>query len=139
MKNIVIKEAEELQLSDWILPLQEAFESTKESASVYLEAHIHALHKGANFQHFVASAGDEPVSASTLSLSSHGARLDDLGIKPAYQRKGIGSAITLHLMKVAKNLSYEWICLDASEEGALLYKSMGFQELCQNEMYGKAQ
>jgi ribosomal protein S18 acetylase RimI-like enzyme len=137
-QSVIIKEVEEAQLSDWLLPLQEAFQSTEGSAHVYLEAHIRALHKEANFHHFVAYAGDEAVSASTLSLSSHGARLDDLGTKPAYQRKGIGSAMTRHLMKVAKNLGYEWICLDASEEGALLYKSMGFQELCQNEMYGKA-
>ncbi len=136
-QNITIKEVGDGQLSDWILPQQEAFQTTEDCAHDYLKAHIRALQKNATFHHFVAYADGKPVSASTLSLSAYGARLDDLGTRPAYQRKGIGLAMVRHQMKVAKDLGYEWVCLDTSEQGAFLCQSMGFQELCQNEVYGR--
>lgn len=137
LKDFTIKEVGEEKLSDWILPLQEAFQGTEESAHLYREAHIRALRKHATFRHFVSYVDEEPVSAGTLSLSVDGARLDDLGTKHAYQRRGFGKAMALYRMKVAKELGYGWVCLDASDQGALLYKSLGFQEVCQNQLYGK--
>ena len=137
LKNVTIKEVREELLSDWILPLREAFQSTEAHAQDYLKAHIRALHKKTNLHHFVAYIEGTPVSAGTLSLSSYGARLDDLGTNPSHQRKGIGSAMVLYQMKVAKNWGYERVYLDASQQGTLLYQSIGFQELCQNELYGK--
>jgi GNAT superfamily N-acetyltransferase len=137
LKNYTIKEVEEKELLDWIHPLQEAFEGTEESANLYQKVHVHALHKHANFHHFVAYVGTEAVSAATLSLSPYGARLDDLGTKHAYQRQGFGKALVLYQMKVAKDLGYTWVCLDASDQGTLLYKVLGFQELYQNQLYEK--
>ncbi len=137
LKECTIQEVGEEKLIDWMIPLQEAFQGTEESANLYREAHIRALHKHANIHHFVSYVGTEPFCAGTLSLSPYGARLDDLGTKHAYQRQGFGKAMTLYQMKVAKDLGYEWVCLDASDQGTLLYKSLGFQELCQNQVYEK--
>ncbi|MBY0501746.1 MAG: GNAT family N-acetyltransferase [Alphaproteobacteria bacterium] len=137
LKNYTIKEVEEEELLEWTRPLQEAFQGTEESTNLYKNAHVRALHKQANFRHFVAYVGREPVSAATLSLSSYGARLDDLGTKPAFQRQGFGKALVLYQMEIAKDLGYEWVCLDASDQGGLLYKALGFQELCQNQFYKK--
>ena len=136
LKTFTIQEVGEEQLLEWIVPLQEAFQGTKENTSLYLEAHRLALKKKANFRHFVSYVKGKPVLAATLSLSSNGARLDDLGTTHAYQRKGFGRAMTLYAMKIAKELGYDWVCLEASDQGALLYKSMGFKELYRNEIYG---
>ncbi|MBY0293431.1 MAG: GNAT family N-acetyltransferase, partial [Alphaproteobacteria bacterium] len=136
LKTFTIQEIGEEQLLEWIAPLQEAFQGTKVNAHLYLEAHHLALKKKANFRHFVTYVKGKPVSAATLSLSSYGARLDDLGTTHAYQRKGFGRAMTLYAMKIAKELGYEWVCLEASDQGALLYESMGFKELYRNEIYG---
>ena len=136
LKNFSIKEVGVEKLSDWILPLKEAFEATEAEALLYQDVHLRALQKKADFRHFVAYAEEMPVSAGTLSLSSSGARLDDIGTKPDFQRKGLGTAVTLYAMKVAKELGYSWVCLEASDQGALLYKTMGFKELYRNEIYG---
>jgi ribosomal protein S18 acetylase RimI-like enzyme len=132
-----IREVGADKLVDWILPLKEAFQATEEDALLYQNAHLRALKKGAAFRPFVAYADGLPVSASTLSLSPSGARLDDLGTHTAYQRKGYGAAMALHRMKIAKDLGYDWICLEASEQGALLYRQMGFQELYRLKVYRK--
>lgn len=137
LKGFDIKEVGEEKLSDWILPLKEAFHATEENALLYQEAHLRALQKKANFHHFVAYADGIPVSAATLSLSSYGARLDDLGTLFAYQRKGFGTALSLCIMKRAKDLGYDWVCLESSDDGAPLYKTMGFKELYRNKIYGK--
>jgi len=137
LKDVLVKELVPAQLSEWIHPLKEAFQATNEDALHYQEAHQRALEKKANFRHFAAYAEGEPVSAATLSLSSYGARLDDLGTKPSFQRKGFARAVTLHAMKVAHELGYPWICLEASDEGIPLYTKIGFKELYRNEVYGK--
>lgn len=137
LNNFTIKEVGEDKLSEWLTPLQAAFATTEKSTQLYQEAHLHALRKHAALRHFVAYVDEKPVSASTLSLSSYGARLDDLGTAPRYQRQGFGSAMTLHQMKIAKTLGYEWVCLDTSRQGVSLYKSLGFQDLYQNALYQK--
>lgn len=137
LKDLTIQEVREEKLLDWAIPLQDAFQGTEKSIKLYRKAHMCALHKHANFRHFVAYVGSEPVSAATLSLSSYGARLDDLGTKRIYQRRGFAKAMILYCIKRAKDLRYEWVCLDASDQGALLYKALGFQELCQNQFYRK--
>lgn len=137
LKKFDIQEVTKEQLSDWIFPLQEAFHGSKGSSLPYLETHVRALHKKADFRHFVAYVEEEPVSAATLSLSSFGARLDDIGTRTNYQRQGFATAITLHAMKVAKDLGHGWIYLEASDEGLPLYTKMGFKELYRNEIYGK--
>lgn len=137
LKYFDIKEVGQEKLSDWIAPLQEAFQATEQNACLYQEAHIHALQKKANFHHFVAYADGVPVSAATLSLSPYGARLDDLGTLPAYQKKGFGTALILYIMKSAKDRGYQWLFLEASDEGASLYKTLGFNELYRNKIYRK--
>jgi GNAT superfamily N-acetyltransferase len=132
-----IKEVGEEKLSDWIIPLKEAYKATKEDALRYQEAHARALRKKAKFHHFVAYAEEKPVASGTLSLSSDGARLDDLGVLPAYQGKGFGRAMALYRMNIAKALGYQWICLEGSDQGASLYKQMGFQELYPIKVYRK--
>jgi GNAT superfamily N-acetyltransferase len=137
LQNFDIREVGVQKLSEWILPIQEAFQTTAEDALLYQEAHLRALQKKADFRHFVAYDDGKPVSAATLSLSPYGARLDDLGTLPAYQNKGFGTAMALHRMKIAKNLGYDWICLEASEQGDPLYRKIGFQELYCIKVYKK--
>lgn len=137
LKYFNIKEVEQEKLSDWIAPLQEAFQATEQNAFLYQEAHIHALHQRADFHHFVAYADGIPVSAATLSLSPYGARLDDLGTLPAYQRKGFGTGLILYIMKRAKDCGYQGLFLETSDGGASLYKTLGFNELYRNKIYRK--
>ncbi|MBA3813484.1 MAG: GNAT family N-acetyltransferase [Alphaproteobacteria bacterium] len=137
LQGFDIREGGAEKLSDWILPIKEAFQVTNEDAHFYQEAHLSALQKGAFFRHFVGYANGIPVSAATLSLSPYGARLDDLGTLSAYQNKGFGGAMALHRMRIAKDLGYDWVCLEASKHGGPLYKKMGFQELYRIKVYRK--
>ncbi|HUX80308.1 MAG TPA: GNAT family N-acetyltransferase [Alphaproteobacteria bacterium] len=137
IKKFDVKEVGKKELKDWILPQQDAFQATEADALNYLNMHEIALQKKANFRHFVAYNDGVPVSAGTLSLSAHGARIDDIGTEPDFQRKGLGTALTLYAMRVAKELGYPWVCLEASDKGVLLYKSMGFKQIYQNEIYGR--
>lgn len=132
-----IEEVGEEKLSDWMIPLKESYGATAEDALRYQEAHARALQKKANFHHFVAYVEGKPAASGTLSLSPYGARLDDLGILPAYQKKGFGKAMAIYRMNRAKKLGYQWICLEASDQGVHLYKQMGFKELYTIKVYRK--
>jgi GNAT superfamily N-acetyltransferase len=135
LNNFDVREISREMLFDWIVPLKEGFKSTETNALQYHDVHQRALQKKANFRHFVAYVDGKPVAAATLSLSEYGARLDDIATRPRFQRKGFARAVTLYALKVAKELGYLWVCLEASDQGIPLYTKMGFKRIYNNEVF----
>jgi ribosomal protein S18 acetylase RimI-like enzyme len=135
LKDYQIKEATDLTaMTDWMLVLNAGFGAEETDDMSYRDLNM-AIPYG--FRHFVAYENDEAVAAGTLSVSEHGARIDNVATKPSHTRRGFGSAITLHAMEEAKRLGYDWCCLDASDEGLLMYKKLGFKECYETKIYGK--
>jgi GNAT superfamily N-acetyltransferase len=137
--NIDVQEiTEEQRLVDWALPLLEGFQSTEAEISDYMKIHQRAHQKDpASFHHFVTYVDAIPVAAATLSVSPHGARIDDVATRTAYLRQGFGTAVTIYAMKEAKKLGYAWCCLDSSEDALPLYQKIGFTKFHTNEIYGR--
>lgn len=65
-------------------------------------------------------------------LSRPGLYLEDLFVKPAFRKRGIGRALILHLAKLAnarKCGRMEWTVLDWNEPAIEFYRSLGAQQL----------
>jgi ribosomal protein S18 acetylase RimI-like enzyme len=54
---------------------------------------------------------------------------------PDFRRRGIGKALTLHAMMLARRFGCRIVMLTASEIGEGLYKSVGFREFGRQKMY----
>ena len=80
----------------------------------------------------IATIGNEIVGMGALrEVDSQTAEIKRMRVTPAQQRKGIGSQIIDRLLSSAKQLGYEKVILDTSEnqEGAQhLYEKKGFTE-----------
>ena len=79
---------------------------------------------------------NEPVSSVTLSVSSYGARIDNLATRTAFLRRGFGAEMVRYAMTKAKNLGYSWCCLESSRKGVPLYQKLGFREIYRVKTYG---
>jgi GNAT superfamily N-acetyltransferase len=120
----------------WVLPLGEGFESTEEKTAQFRTLTERIPYGGAEaFHHYVLFTANGPVAAATLSITKYGARLDNIAVRTTEQRKGFGTAITLHLLHEAARFGAEYCFLDSSEEGAVLYKKLGFTEYYSVDAY----
>ncbi|WP_094090593.1 GNAT family N-acetyltransferase [Legionella clemsonensis] len=127
-ERLVIKTTDN-QLTDWKLPLIEAFHSTVELTSLYQKTHEYALEKKTQLHHLTLYLKEQPVSSLTLSFHGKLARIDDFGTLPACQGKGYGTYLLSFALDKIKQLGIELCFLEAAETGLSLYEKMGFKIL----------
>ncbi len=75
--------------------------------------------------------GNEPVSTACVVLGAGVAGLYGVATLQDARKQGIGTAMTLKALQLAREMGYRWAVLRASAEGAPLYRRLGFRE------YGK--
>lgn len=119
------------ELLEWIKPLQDGFPSS-DNCEVYRKLNAKLQQSGEKkLQHFIAYYQNEPASAGTLFLSDNAVMIHNLATKNKFLKRGFGTALTLHMMSVAKKTGYKHCFLDSSDEGFNLYSKLGFK------VYGK--
>lgn len=128
--NIDIRNADD-ELLEWIKPLQDGFPSN-DNCEVYRKLNAKLQQSGEKkLRHFTAYYQDEPASAGTLFLSDDAVMIHNLATKNEFLKQGFGTALTLHMMFVAKKVGYKHCFLDSSDEGVNLYSRLGLK------VYGK--
>ncbi|MEK7787954.1 MAG: GNAT family N-acetyltransferase, partial [Chloroflexota bacterium] len=70
----------------------------------------------------------EPACCGFLFCGAGVAGLIGLGTLPAFRGKGIGSAMQLERLRIARELGYRYAVLFASEMGRSPYLKLGFQD-----------
>jgi GNAT superfamily N-acetyltransferase len=70
----------------------------------------------------------EPVSCGLLTCGAGVAGLLGLGTLPTYRKRGIGSAMQLARLQIARELGYRYAVLFASEMGYSPYLKLGFKD-----------
>jgi GNAT superfamily N-acetyltransferase len=72
--------------------------------------------------------GEEPVCCGLLACGGGVAGLMGLGTLPAHRGRGIGSAMQLERLRIARELGYRYAALFASPLGASAYRKLGFRD-----------
>ena len=80
--------------------------------------------------HFVASLDGVPVGCATVFLGAGVAGLYHVGTVQKARGKGIGKAVTLAALEHARDLGIRTSILHASKEGEVIYRQIGFEEVC---------
>lgn len=124
-------------LTDWVIPVYQAFESTEEIGAQYKKAHERTAHMAICFYHIVGYIESKPVCALTLTSFQGMARIDDVATLPSLQGHGYGTEMLRYALSKAKELGNKTCFLEASGEGLSVYEKIGFKPLFQNKCYGK--
>jgi GNAT superfamily N-acetyltransferase len=77
---------------------------------------------------YLAFLGGEPVASASLFNGPVLAGLDSLVTGKEYRRKGIGSALTVTILKAARTSGYRVGALFSPPEAAGMYRRLGFRE-----------
>lgn len=133
--NEIQIKANNLNLSEWIIPLIEAFESTFNIASQYAKVHEEALKNKVNLHHFSLYKAQKPVASLTLSIHDNIARIDDVGTLPEFQGRGYATLLMQYASLEAQKLGATDCYLEASKSGLSIYEQLGFKELFKNNIY----
>ena len=108
-------------------------------ASAFHDVFSHAgFALDAPWQHFVGRIEHQPVAVSTVYLGSKIAGVFSLATLADYRRRGVGSVLAHAALQYAKQAGYRIAILKAREMAIGIYKSLGFSECCEFEMYGRS-
>ena len=82
------------------------------------------------FRHFLARLDGEPVATCSMFLGAGVAGIYDVSTIPERRRRGIGRAITAAALREARAVGCRTAILHSSTQGAGVYRSLGFTEVC---------
>lgn len=138
--SIIIQEASATNdLKKWIEPINEGFDAKPDDDS-YLKLNANLLNNGCKkLRHFVGYHDNSVVSSGTLFVSNDSAMLHNLATKPAYTKRGFGTALTLHMMQCAKEMGIQHFFLDSSADGVSIYRKIGFKIYSTTIVYSQEQ
>lgn len=125
-------------LLDWIKPIAEGFGSNDEGEA-FRRLNIKVSEQDGVFKHFIAFFENEVVTSGTLFMVDDVAMIHNIATKTTALKKGYGTAITSHLMSIAKELGFKHCFLESSEDGYNIYRKCGFKVYGVNHYYVKKQ
>jgi ribosomal protein S18 acetylase RimI-like enzyme len=88
------------------------------------------LHRRRGAVHLLAVRdGSRNIGGARVNPWRGIAGIYDMGVRPEHRRQGIGRALTLAACRMARELGCTHAVLNATPEGELLYRTVGFQRL----------
>jgi GNAT superfamily N-acetyltransferase len=84
---------------------------------------------------YLGTRGGEPVATVKLFFAAGVAYIGRVVTIHAARRQGIGTAMTMHALRLAREEGYRIAVLTASPMGISIYRRLGFQECCQVSTY----
>ncbi|AZE56857.1 hypothetical protein C4K03_4719 [Pseudomonas synxantha] len=116
-------------LSDWAIPLGDAFGMSSEARTHYQARHQRALAARKSLHHFTLAAQGMTVCSLSMSIADQLSRLNDIGTLVAYRGKGYATRLIRVALARAISMGARWCFLEATEHGLPLYRKIGFKAL----------
>jgi GNAT superfamily N-acetyltransferase len=116
------------QLIQWKQLFMSIFEVPEFAAQAWVDATRTMGLERAPWQLLLGMVNNEPACFGFLYCGAGVAGLIGLGTLPAYRGQGIGSAMQLERLRIARGLGYQYAVLFSSEMGYSPYLKLGFKD-----------
>jgi GNAT superfamily N-acetyltransferase len=118
-------------LDIWSQVLCDGFGAPRSFGEAFSEmAEAIGLDGDSPFRHYLARIDGRPVGTCSLFLGAGVGGIYDVSTLPGHRRAGIGAAITRRAMRDARDGGYRMAILHASQQGLGMYRSLGFETIC---------
>jgi GNAT superfamily N-acetyltransferase len=123
-------------LMTWSRVLCEGFGAPQAFGAAFAEmAEAVGIDRDARFRHYLARFDGQPAATCSVFFGAGVAGIYDVSTLPSLRRRGIGRAITRHAMDQAVAAGYRVAILHASQLGVAMYRSLGFETVCDIGQY----
>jgi GNAT superfamily N-acetyltransferase len=85
--------------------------------------------------HVLARVDGEPVGTGTLGVADGVAGLFNIGVREQARGRGVGRAITIALLRLAREHGCHCSVLHATPPGLPVYARLGYQAVCDIDLY----
>jgi GNAT superfamily N-acetyltransferase len=119
---------DEAQLLQWKSIFVEAFGVPEFAGQAWVQAAEAAGIDQTPWKLLLGTLNSEPVCCGLLYCGAGVAGLIGLGTIPTHRKKGIGSAMQLERLRIAREMGYHYAVLFASEMGYSPYLKLGFKD-----------
>jgi GNAT superfamily N-acetyltransferase len=116
------------QLLQWKQVFLDAFSIPDFAGQAWVDATLAVGIERTPWKLLLGTVNHQAVCCGLLYCGAGVAGLIGLGTLPEYRRKGIGSAMQLERLRIARELGYQYAVLFASEMGYSPYLKLGFQD-----------
>ena len=86
-------------------------------------------------RHFIGWVGDKPVATSTLFTETGVAAISNVSTIPEARSQGIGSAVTLVPLLLARHAGLKQGALFSSKMAVPMYRRLGFKDVCTGHVF----
>lgn len=115
----------------------QGFGATREMAQRYYDVYARAgFGNGLPLHHFIGWLHDAPVAIASLLYHAGVAGVYGVATIPEARRQGVGAAMTLHVLRVARSTGYRIAILSPTDMSEAIYRRIGFHEYCKIHHYG---
>ncbi|MBI4248328.1 MAG: GNAT family N-acetyltransferase, partial [Elusimicrobia bacterium] len=104
------------------------------AARAWLELHS-AIGLDGPWRHFLGKVDGKPAAASSLFLGYRAAGIANVAVLPDARRRGIGTAISLSPLRLARRMGYRVATLFSSPIAEGMYRKLGFRKYCEGRGY----
>ncbi|MGZ3581768.1 MAG: GNAT family N-acetyltransferase [Ktedonobacterales bacterium] len=129
-ERLTIQEVrDERGLRDWVSVW--LFPTPDETRQRHFAALLHrGLGDDLPWRYYVGYLDGKPVATSELFVGEGVAAVHYVVTQRELRRRGIGAAMTLHVLRAARDQGYRVAVLTASPDGHGTYQRIGFQDYC---------
>ena len=86
------------------------------------------LHENVKIYHYIGISRGKAVGCATLFLTPGAAGIYYVGVLPGMRGGGIGKMMTIHCLKMAREMNYRISVLRASNLGEGIYRQLGYKK-----------
>lgn len=115
-------------LDEWSRMFVESFDIPAFAAQAWVDATLAFGIDAAPWRMMVGRIAERPVASAMLFCSAGVAGLIQMGVVPAARRRGVGSAMQLERLRLARELGYRHAVLSAAAMGVSPYRKLGFRD-----------
>ena len=116
------------QLLQWKQVFLDSFNIPEFAGQAWVDATRQVGIEQTPWKLLLGTVNDQAVCCGLLYCGAGVAGLIGLGTIPEYRRRGIGSAMQLERLRIAREMGYQYAVLFASEMGYSPYLKLGFQD-----------
>lgn len=115
----------------------QGFNATEVMAQRYYDVYAGAgFGNGLPLHHFIGWLRGAPVAIASLLYHAGVAGVYGVATIPEARRQGVGAAMTLHVLRVARSTGYRIAILSPTDMSEAIYRRIGFKEYCKIHHYG---